>query len=297
MPPLTTKNETEASARALREAWATSPHPSYKHTNYFRIYAELFGHLVGTPCTFIETGVLEGGSLFMWRKWLGDRARIIGVDLNPQAAKWRDHGFDIHIGDQGDPEFWRSFHRDVGPFDALLDDGGHQSFQQIVTVQEALRAAVFPCVIAVEDTHTNFATDFGRHGRRSFLEYAKDSTDVLLAKSSHFETYGFPTITNPEIVNLFANVHSVTFLRDIVAFTVDPETEQTVEMAWNRPPNHSAADFRYRGRNAARVLWPSMFRTQMVTVRGGKTWRHTARDFIARGLRYLKQRVFREGKI
>ena len=51
----------------LLKAFNESPYPSLKVSNYFPIYTDLFAHLVGTNCTFIETGVLNGGSLFMWR--------------------------------------------------------------------------------------------------------------------------------------------------------------------------------------------------------------------------------------
>jgi hypothetical protein len=278
-------------ALALRLAWEESPFPSFKHTNYFRIYSELFRHLVGKRCTFIETGILEGGSLFMWRKWLGDRARIIGVDLNPQALKWKEHGFEILIGDQGNPDFWQRVFHEVGEFDALLDDGGHQSFQQIVTVQESLRHARSRCVIAVEDTHTNFASDFARHGRHSFLEYSKDATDVLLAKTAHFESYSVPRIKNHDIIDLFRHVHSIEFYMDIVAFKVDPSLSEIPEMIWNRPATAHAADFRYQGVNSANVIWPNMFRRQVVAVRGGKPLMRTVWNFFRRAGSAIRRRV------
>ena len=75
----------------LINAWKCSPYPSTKITSYFPVYVELFSKLRNTKCTFVETGVLLGGSLFMWRKWLGESARIIGIDLNPEAKKWEKH--------------------------------------------------------------------------------------------------------------------------------------------------------------------------------------------------------------
>ena len=98
----------------LISSYKSAPHPSFKVTNYFPIYVDLFGHLVGTSCVFIETGVLHGGSLFMWRSWLGDQARIIGIDLNPGATRWREHGFEIYIGDQGSPSFWNESLSSIG---------------------------------------------------------------------------------------------------------------------------------------------------------------------------------------
>ena len=55
------------SLKDLRQSFAESPEPSFKVSNYFSAYVELFGHLRGRDCTFVETGVLNGGSLFMWR--------------------------------------------------------------------------------------------------------------------------------------------------------------------------------------------------------------------------------------
>ena len=91
----------------LNECWKNSPYPSVKLSSYFFAYVELFGHLVNKKSVFIETGILDEGSLFIWRDWLGSEARIIGIDLNPESKKWQNFGFDIFIGDQGDPEFWR----------------------------------------------------------------------------------------------------------------------------------------------------------------------------------------------
>lgn len=253
----------------LYRCWQDSPYPSVKINSYFPVYAELFGHLRGTRCTFIETGVLDGGSLFMWRSWLGPEARIIGVDLNPAAERWRSDGFEIHIGDQGDPGFWRTTFESIGRFDALLDDGGHQSFQQIVTCQEALRAADHASVIAIEDTFCSFMEDFARHGRASFLEYSKAATDMLVGKSISIYADRLPTQRNDAMIELYRNVHSVQFHHGIVAFMVDPARCLAPQIIRNRPPN-VASDFRYEGLDSATVNWPSPFEARSVTVKGGK---------------------------
>ena len=57
-----------------------------------------FDEIVGKEITFVEIGILDGGSLFMWRDFFGNKARIIGVDLNPEAKKWEKEGFEIFIG-------------------------------------------------------------------------------------------------------------------------------------------------------------------------------------------------------
>ena len=44
----------------------------------------------------------------MWRKFFGNKARIIGIDINPIAKKWEKNGFEIFIGNQSDPNFWKN---------------------------------------------------------------------------------------------------------------------------------------------------------------------------------------------
>jgi hypothetical protein len=258
------------SLKELRQSFDDAPEPSFKVSNYFAAYVELFGHLRGKECTFVETGVLNGGSLFMWRKWLGPQARIVGIDLNPEATKWREHGFEILIGDQGDPSFWKEAFGQIGAFDAFLDDGGHQSFQQIVTAQEAIRAAKRECVVVVEDTCTSFMREFERHRNRSFLEFSKDATDVLVSNTSHFFEGQFPPIDNPQSVEDFKQVYSIQFFSGIVAFKIDPSAVERPELLWNSEPEKSVSDFRYHGKTAATVTWPNPFVCEQVTVHGGQ---------------------------
>lgn len=258
----------------LMNCFQESPQPSFKVTNYFQIYVDLFSHLRNISCTFIETGVLNGGSLFMWRKWLGKKARIIGIDLNPSAKKWEKFGFEIYIGDQGDPAFWQGFFSEIGQFDALLDDGGHLSFQQIVTLSEAINAAKKKCIIAIEDTCTSFFKEFSGHHQHSFLEYAKDSTDLLLAKTSDFFPGEFPKIGNPRLVEQFSSVYSIQFYSGIVAFKIDPEVQERPKLLWNHLPSNESAtsDFRYDGTSSASVDWPNLFEEQNIVIKGGSAY-------------------------
>ena len=45
----------------------------------------------------------------MWRKFFGDNARIIGIDLNPNAKELEKYGFEIFIGNQSENSFWKNF--------------------------------------------------------------------------------------------------------------------------------------------------------------------------------------------
>jgi hypothetical protein len=253
----------------LVDAWSNSPEPSIKTTSYFPIYVNLFRHLRNKKCTFIETGVLEGGSLFMWKKWLGPEARIIGIDLNPEAKKWESSGFEIFIGDQACPNFWNSTFSEIGRFDAFLDDGGHQSFQQMVSLQQAIHHSEGDCVIAVEDTYTSFMNDFQSHKDRSFLEYSKDATDLLVGRSFSMYPGRFPENINSSEILRFQKVFNISFFNGIVAFHIAPDLCLNAAIVRNKQSS-PIKDFRYEGLNQAAISWPNILRKEQVIVEGPK---------------------------
>ena len=128
--------------------------------------------------TLVEVGIGDGGSLFMWKKFLGKKARIIGIELNPDAKKLEKKGFKIFIGDQSDPKFWKKFYRDVGKVDILIDDGGHTNIQQITTFMESVNNINNNGIIVIEDTHTSYLNfkGFKNPSKYSFINF---STKVI----------------------------------------------------------------------------------------------------------------------
>ena len=74
--------------KKIEDCFFNSPFKSIKHNSYFATYEKLFSEYVGKKITFVEVGILNGGSLFMRRDYFGKQARIIGIDNNPEAKKW-----------------------------------------------------------------------------------------------------------------------------------------------------------------------------------------------------------------
>lgn len=232
-------------------AYRASPHRSLKHSSYFRVYDELFGRFRGQKITFVEVGVLGGGSLFMWRSFFGPQARIIGVDLNPNARKWEREGFEIFIGSQSDTAFWKDFVRQVGPVDILLDDGGHTYAQQIITVESMLHAIRDRGLLVVEDTHTSYLHGYGPENY-SFMRYSQNLIDRINRRSSLVDE-------GPEEQRIW----SVQCYESIVAFHINrQESEAPSVVTTNDRPGDDAQDFRHRERRdpwivgAARPIVP-----------------------------------------
>lgn len=51
------------------ELFKRSPVKSIKHTTYFNVYDELFSKYRNEKVVFIEIGIFQGGSLYMWRDY------------------------------------------------------------------------------------------------------------------------------------------------------------------------------------------------------------------------------------
>jgi 23S rRNA U2552 (ribose-2'-O)-methylase RlmE/FtsJ len=186
--------------------------PSTKIDSYFHVYERVLGRFVDRKIVFVEVGVGDGGSLFMWRSYLGAEARIIGVDIDPSAKRLEDHGVEIFLGDQSNPAFWEEFYGKVGPVDVLLDDGGHNNCQQIVTAHHAIRKLTDGGVLLVEDVHTSYLKEYGNPSKYSFTNFAKHVVDSV---NSRFED-----ISRAEN-GYWQRVASVEFFESIVVFNID----------------------------------------------------------------------------
>jgi len=193
------------------KSFKKSPFQSVKHSNYFDVYDLLFKDLIGKEIVFVEIGILDGGSLFMWQDFFGKNAKIIGIDFNPEAKKWENYGFDIYIGDQSDENFWKSTLDKIGNINVLLDDGGHTYEQQRVTVESALKNIVDGGLLVVEDTHTSYMKDFGGPSFFSFISYAKNKIDKSNYRFSLF-------INNKDYEK---NIYSISFYESFVVFNIN----------------------------------------------------------------------------
>lgn len=158
--------------------------------HYFDIYHRHFADLRGQSLTMIEIGVFNGGSLRMWRDYLGPQATIVGVDINPDCQQFAEPGIDVVIGDQGDRSFLRSLADRYPGFAILVDDGGHHMHQQIATFAELYPRLRSDGIYLCEDTHTSYAPRFGGGLRRpgTFIELAKSLIDQLNAFNSRDRT-------------------------------------------------------------------------------------------------------------
>ncbi|WP_162561172.1 class I SAM-dependent methyltransferase [Methylobacterium terrae] len=199
----------------------------HKWHHYFDIYEKYFSEYRDREIVFLEIGVFEGGSLELWRKYFGNKARIIGVDINPACLQFQEPDIEIVIGDQSDPEFLKDLVNRVGPIDIVLDDGGHTANQQITTFEYLYHNVKVPGIYLVEDTHTAFwgGGYSDRQDQKSFMDFAFERCRSLhewtMRQSAFWHLGTPPTLREPgkiPVSDFCRLTNSISFYDSVVVF-------------------------------------------------------------------------------
>jgi hypothetical protein len=158
-----------------------------KWAHYFDIYERHFSRYRGNAVNVMEIGVSEGGSLLMWKYYFGDKAKIYGIDIDPECANIpKVENIQIIIGSQSDRKFLRKLKSELPKMDILIDDGGHMMDQQRITFEEMFQHVSNNGIYLCEDLHTSYDENFGGGHKKvgTFIEYTKNLIDRLNAHSS-----------------------------------------------------------------------------------------------------------------
>ena len=227
----------------IKKFFKSSPKYSIKWSNYFDIYQNLFKKFVNKKIILVEVGVGDGGSLFMWRNFFGKKAKIIGIELNPEAKKLEKYGFKIFIGDQSNPNFWKNFYNKVGKIDILIDDGGHTNLQQVTTVMESLKNIRKGGMIVVEDTHTSFMYEkgFKNPSKFSFINFASEIIEIIHRRNPMLK----------KNVNIFSKkIRSIEFYDSISVINFsENDLNKSKNLENNKKLRNFFDDYRYKKDN------------------------------------------------
>tara|TARA_B100000035_G_C20918736_1_gene517458 strand:+ start:138 stop:992 length:855 start_codon:yes stop_codon:yes gene_type:complete len=222
---------------AIYKLFENSKKYSVKWSSYFQVYENIFSKYRNKKIKFVEIGVANGGSLFMWQNYFGKKAKIIGIDLNPNAKQLEKHGFKIYIGSQSDKKFWDNFYKKEGKVDLILDDGGHKNLQQISTVHHSLPFVKNGGKIVVEDTSTSYLKkEFNNPSKYSFINYSKNIIDIIHRRS--------PLLKKE--LNIYAKkIFFIEFFESIVVFSIDSKKCFSNKEVSNKAKNEWAIDYRH----------------------------------------------------
>lgn len=188
----------------------------YKWHHYFEIYHRHFARFRGKSPVVLEIGVFHGGSLQMWREYFGPGAKIVGIDVDERCRRFEGDDISILIGNQADPAFLASVRERFPRVDILIDDGGHQMVEQIVTFGELYPHLQPNGVYLCEDVHTSYLPRWQGGLRRpdTFIEFSKALVDGLHA------WYHLPAGT--EMDSFALGTYSIAFYDSIVVLEKRP---------------------------------------------------------------------------
>lgn len=164
---------------------------AHKWDHYLPIYEQLLGGYAKgfvddtgsvRPLRFLEIGVSEGGSLEVWRKYLGPDAVIHGLDIDPRCAHVVPALIArVHIGSQDDVELLRRVVEEMGGVDVVLDDGSHVANHQRISFDALWPLLSFGGMYICEDLHTAYWPGYQGGLRRpgQFISVAKALVDGM----------------------------------------------------------------------------------------------------------------------
>lgn len=150
-----------------------------KHPHYFDIYETYLARFRDKEVCLLEIGIAYGGSLQMWKNYLGEKAKIYGFDANNILVEPQIECF---IGRQDDINSLRELKTKIPKLDVIIDDCSHISSFQKITFNELFWHLNDGGIYLCEDVFTSYLTgymDYEGYTGGSFVDYMKDLVDVM----------------------------------------------------------------------------------------------------------------------
>ena len=160
--------------------WSNKGAVVHKWLHYLPLYDRYLAKYRGTAVRMLEIGVYKGGSLHLWREYLGPEAVIFGIDIDPSCAAFDGIDGQVRIGSQADPAFLARVVAEMGGVDIVLDDGSH-----IGRHMRASLDALYPHLsdgglYLIEDVHCAYNRRYdGRFSRHNFIRLLGRLTDDI----------------------------------------------------------------------------------------------------------------------
>ncbi len=154
---------------------------TYKGLNYLDIYEKYFREFKRKPINLLEIGVLNGNSLRAWKRYF-PKARIFGLDIDPDTKQYEEDRIFIEIGSQADESVLSKLSGRVNHFDIIIDDGSHVNKYIIKSFEYLFKRLKSGGIYIIEDLamsyekleEMNFSN--GKKGIRENWSWAKHSS-------------------------------------------------------------------------------------------------------------------------
>jgi cephalosporin hydroxylase len=179
-----------------------------KWTHYFPIYERHFAPWRNRSFTFLEIGVLQGGSAHMWTRYFGPLATIVGIDIDPACQQHQGLNINVRIGDQSDPAFLQSVIDEFGVPDVVLDDGSHQQHHINTTFEFLYPQMRKGSIYMIEDLHCSYwdSHSGGLNNPNTFINKSKAYIDQLNIQFTNGELAPNPVLANTFAINYYNSI-------------------------------------------------------------------------------------------
>ncbi len=126
---------------------------------YLNFYEQVFSPMRFDAIKLFEIGVFKGASMRMWVDYFPN-AEVVGMDIEPFTSE--HPRVTVLQGDQADKTRLEKIGREYGPFDVVVDDGGHTMHQQQTSLGVLFKFVKPGGLYIIEDLHTR-DTFWGKH--------------------------------------------------------------------------------------------------------------------------------------
>lgn len=126
-----------------------------KWINYFEIYERYLNKYANKKISLLEIGVKDGGSLQLWKKYLGNKSKIVGIDIDHECY-FEEEQIVVEIGSQTDLNFLNDVIKRHGKFDIIIDDGSHMQTDILRSFSFLYSNLNDGGVYIIEDLHTAY---------------------------------------------------------------------------------------------------------------------------------------------
>jgi len=164
---------------------------------YTRQYDRHFAHLRDKPVKLLEIGVFRGASLLLW-KHAFPRGKIYGLDKN--TAMWQKYlknqrRVKVFVGRQEDDAFLQSTIVPAGPYDIIIDDGGHTPDEQLASFKQLWPHVAPGGQYVIEDLHGNYWAKRAKSGPK-MMEKIKSMIDDTVGTNDCLEIHSLAAYYN-----------------------------------------------------------------------------------------------------
>jgi len=192
--------------------------------SYHLVYGPYLGRLRNQHVNFLEIGIGchqpygAGKSLELWKLYFPS-ITLHSMEYDGECAeKFRSKVDKLYIGDQSDADTLNKIGENGGPFDVIIDDGGHSRKQQMTSLIE-LWKYVKPNggIYVIEDIFTAFAIRYNDSNESPF-DFVVDNLKMFFSPTYTGQKSIVEIPTDQKLVEFHKSVVSIDCFKGACVF-------------------------------------------------------------------------------